>query len=196
MDVNNAPPEPQLLLGLPPLALQVMLEVLSSSRKVALLRTCKEARAAVLQHAPRLIWRFKTKTELSPKAHVELCALLASRTERLHLVLDLTTTADEDIPALQQHVAALQFPTHTPPGHCCVKELEIRLPDKEGYLYLPVRRLRNRVCNNAEARQCVGRRWDGVIPLMSSRTTPMSGCTCVQLCTRAWRCAPVGMLQM
>lgn len=78
----------QLLLGLPATALQLVLDLLDSSTKCALLCTCKCARTAVLNHSPQLTFKLDGSRPDAASGDA-LCALLASRTEALDLTLSL-----------------------------------------------------------------------------------------------------------
>lgn len=122
-------PQPQLLLGLPPLALQTVLTSLSAADKAALLCTCQTARTAVLQHSPRL--KFSIKPGRRAAAHSALRKLLSNRNQRLHLVLDVQHNHDVAAMArMLKQLAAQQYPTHS--GRCCVTDLEILLPEVGG----------------------------------------------------------------
>lgn len=118
----EAPPQPQLLLGLPQLAQDIMVSALSSGAKTALLRTCKEARQAVLHHALKI--RFDIDDIVPRKQSTSgLSALLAARTTPLHLELKLGATSDTATTQLLKQLATQRYPGTS--GHSCVRELTI-----------------------------------------------------------------------
>lgn len=112
-------PQPQLLLGLPPLAVHVLLSALSKAGKAAMLRTCKEARAAVLQHEPHL--RFTLDgTTTSKQGAGALVEVLRTRTDPLDLELRIRGACDESCCSMMAQLARLP--------RSCVRNLHLRLP--------------------------------------------------------------------
>lgn len=122
-------PQPQLLLGLPPLALHTLLGALSSSDKRALINTCRDARAAVLHHAPQLRFKLNEQRGAHGAAGSALCALLSTRTEPLQLALNVKYAGGAAVMHMLEQLATQQYPTQS--GSSCVTGLELLMPEDE-----------------------------------------------------------------
>lgn len=118
-------PQPLLLLGLPLPVLHTLLDKLRSRDKVTLMRTCKQARTDVLQHATQITFSIDDKKP-GKQSGAGLAALLATRTEPLHLTLDLAWDSDKGTTQMMAQLATQQYPDSTPQG--CVRKLDILLP--------------------------------------------------------------------
>lgn len=121
--------EPGLLLGLPPLVLQELLDQLGRFEKKLLLCTCKGVRTAMLHYAAKITFSLADDSSdgSDSQANKALAALLATRTEPLHLVLEsenCKSKTNNPMRVLGQ-LATQQYPDSS--GHGCVRELSLML---------------------------------------------------------------------
>lgn len=122
---SEAVHDERLLLGLPLPTLHALLSRLTSREKVALMQTCRAMQTAVLDHAPCITLRCAARSS----SYNQWCALLARRTETLHLSLaarpggDYSPIIDHAAEILMQRNVNTARPVVQGVSRCCVTRL-------------------------------------------------------------------------
>lgn len=115
---------PRLLLDLPLAALRLVMARLPLPDKAKLPHICKAALQTMILRKRQLTYRVR-KDGGNLRAARLLCAQLATRTEALHLTLDLTAASFE----VAHELVALLLQAAEAAGFGCVTDLDIQLPD-------------------------------------------------------------------